>query len=103
MNLQAERSDESTMSLLPQRRTVTTSQFHWFEAYARRLILCRALRPACSAFPTIRSSVSLRINRHTGMREVASLQTGNHPLTATRRIDPVQPKALRKGERRAQS
>jgi len=103
MNLHEEMNGGSTMSFLPQRRTATSSQFYWFEAYALRLIQCWALRLASSELSTIRSVISLRINRHTGMREVMSPQTGNHPRTATRRIDSVQPKALHKGERRAQS
>jgi hypothetical protein len=86
MNLHAERNGGRTRSLLPQRRTASSSQSHRCEAHARRLIQCWTLRPACSESLTIRSVASLPINRQTGIREVASLLRGNHPPTATRRI-----------------
>ncbi len=83
MNLQAERNGSSARSLFAQRRTASSSQSHSFKAPASRPMQRRSPRPACIKLQTIRSAASLRMNRHTGMWEVALPLAGNHPRTTT--------------------
>ncbi len=86
MNQPVETIDGGARGLLPQRRTMSSSQSRSLKAPASRQMQRRSPRPACVKQKTIRNAASLRMNGHTGMWEVVLQLTGNHPRTTTRRI-----------------